>query len=67
MLCRGMLLRLSPQGAFGPLSSTLACCGEAPEPHVCEVDQGPTRLNCMIPTHLLGKEERRERRTTLDG
>jgi hypothetical protein len=67
MLCRGTLLCLSPRGAFGPLSLRLACCGQAPEPRACEVDQGPARLSRTTLMHSLGKEERRERRTTLDG
>jgi hypothetical protein len=62
-----MLLRSSPCGVFGPLSSRLACCGQAPEPHVREVDQGPARLNRTTLTHPLGKEEGRERRTIPDG
>jgi hypothetical protein len=57
---------MSPQGTFGPLLSRLACCGQAPEPRACEVDQGLARLNRTTLTHPLGKEGQ-ERRTTLDG
>jgi hypothetical protein len=57
MLCQGTLLRLSPRGAFGPLSSRLVCCGQAPEPRACEVDQGLTRLYRTTLMHPLGKEK----------
>jgi hypothetical protein len=37
--------------------SRLAFCGQAPEPHMHEVDQGLARLHHMTLTLLLGKEE----------